>query len=164
MHRREFWNLNRKSVSKGVSIGIFWAFIPLPFQMVIATIFAFIFRGNIAISLTLVWITNPLTMPFIYYFCYKIGVVILGKDEMPFVFNPSYEWVILQFNNILVPLFTGSFIVATILSFSSYHLINYMWYLGTKRDVINKNRKFKIFTDTDTNQEESKIEDPKDLS
>jgi len=148
LHRKELWNLNRSTVSKGVSIGLFWAFIPVPFQMVFSTLFALYFRGNVAISVSMVWITNPLTMPPIFYLCYKFGAAILHREEVPFHFEASFDWMCAQFDTLVVPLFLGSFIIACTLSFVGYFLIRYMWFHSTKKDARSKNRSFRIFDKT----------------
>lgn len=145
LHRREFWNLNRSSVSRGVAIGLFWAFMPLPFQMVFSTATAFLIRGNVAIAVTMVWITNPLTMPPIYYACYKLGAFVMGREELPFKFEVSWEWIASQFDKIFLPLMTGSLIIGGVAALLSYYLIHYLWFHSTKRDTLEKNRRFRLF-------------------
>ncbi len=145
LHRRELWNLNRNSVSKGVAIGLFWAFIPIPFQMVFSTLFALYLGGNVAIALSMVWITNPVTMPILFYICYKIGAFLLQREELPFSFELSFNWLMTQLDGIALPLFLGSFVTALTLSIIGYFTIQSLWFYSTKRDVLKKNKKFKIF-------------------
>ena len=71
------WHLNRKSVSRAIAIGLFCAFLPIPLQMVLAAFFAIIFAANLPISVILVWITNPITIPPILLIAYKIGALII---------------------------------------------------------------------------------------
>ena len=61
------WHLNRRSARGAFAVGLFFAFIPVPFQMVLAAAGAILFRVNLPISVALVWLTNPLTMPPIFY-------------------------------------------------------------------------------------------------
>jgi uncharacterized protein (DUF2062 family) len=49
-------------------VGLFCAFIPVPFQMLLAAPSAIIFSANLPVSIALVWITNPITMPPIFFF------------------------------------------------------------------------------------------------
>jgi len=145
LHRREFWNLNKNSVSRGVSIGLFWAFVPVPFQMVFSTIFAFIFRGNIAIALSMVWLTNPLTIPVVFYLTYKLGVLMLGKEELPFSFDPSFEWMVQQFHTIVLPLLVGSLTTGVVFSILGYYGIRFLWFRSAKKEVMKRNKNFGIF-------------------
>src|SRR5688572_3143060 len=73
LHQPNLWHLNRHSVSRAFAIGLFWGFIPIPFQMLPSAAFAIKFRANIIISVALVWITNPFTVGPIYYGTYTLG-------------------------------------------------------------------------------------------
>lgn len=72
------WHLNRRSASLAMFWGLICAFLPIPLQMVPATVIAIILRINLPLMMFLVWLTNPLTMiPFIYA-SYWVGSRILG--------------------------------------------------------------------------------------
>ena len=77
IHDPNIWHLNRQSVAVATFIGLFCAFIPLPGQMIIAAALAANLRANLPISVCLVWVSNPITMAPIFYFCYKIGALVL---------------------------------------------------------------------------------------
>lgn len=68
---------NEGTVTRGVAIGMFWAFIPMPFQMLPASIFCWLIRGNLPVAVLCVWITNPLTLPPILLLEYRLGDLIL---------------------------------------------------------------------------------------
>lgn len=72
------WRFERKSVAAGVGLGLFWAMMPIPFQMVPAGISAFFARVNMPAAMASVWVTNPITWPLILYWQYRLGVAILG--------------------------------------------------------------------------------------
>ncbi len=67
------WYINKYSVSKGFFIGLFIAWMPLPFHTVLVAIFAFLFKANLIVSILVVWISNPITMPILFLFAYKVG-------------------------------------------------------------------------------------------
>jgi uncharacterized protein (DUF2062 family) len=126
------WNFNRRSISKGVAIGLFCAFLPMPMQMILASFLAVIFAGNILISVALVWITNPITIPPIYYALYKLGAWILGVEV-----NTDFEFSTEFFTQTLAiiwrPVFLGSFIVSTITAIVGYYTIQFIYLLKLKQ-------------------------------
>ena len=62
IHDPNLLHLNRHSVSRGMAIGLFWAMIPMPMQMLAAAAVAIPLRANLPISIGLVWLTNPLSL------------------------------------------------------------------------------------------------------
>ncbi len=80
--KAEFWYLNRRTVAKGASIGLFMAFLPLPLQMLSAVILALLFRANIPIAAMMTWITNPFTFIPINLFIFKVGEWASGMNEV----------------------------------------------------------------------------------
>ena len=95
LHNANLWHLNRRSVSKAFAVGLFFAFIPVPFQMVLAAGFAIIVHANLPLAIALVWITNPLTMPAIFYFCYLVGTWIIGAYQRKnLCFEASWQWLV----------------------------------------------------------------------
>ena len=70
---REYLSVNRQTVSKAILVGLFFAFIPMPMQMMAVILMIPFIKFNVPIGVGLVWITNPVTMPFIFY-----GELIVG--------------------------------------------------------------------------------------
>ncbi|MFT5707153.1 MAG: hypothetical protein ACI9ES_001443 [Oceanospirillaceae bacterium] len=121
------WHLNRKSVSKAFLVGIFCAFLPIPMQMLAAAIFAIFIRSNLAVSVSLVWITNPITIPPIFYFTYKVGTFLLNSQPLENEVSFSYEYLMSELTAIWWPLISGSLFCATVFSITAYFSINAFW-------------------------------------
>ena len=67
----------------GVAVGMFVAFTPtVGVQMVLAGFLSWLLRANKAVSIAVVWISNPGTMVPIYWYCYRIGCAILALDPI----------------------------------------------------------------------------------
>jgi uncharacterized protein (DUF2062 family) len=127
MHDANLWHLNRHSVSGAFAVGLFMAYIPLPFQMVFAAAAAIFFRVNLPLSVVLVWITNPITIAPMFYFAYRIGTLVTGEQATLEPFQFSVEWVRSLGFDILLPMFIGSLICATISSILGYSVILWIW-------------------------------------
>ncbi len=123
------WHINRRSCSSGVAIGVFCAFIPIPFQMVIAGVAAILLRFNVLVSVSVVWVTNPLTMVPLFYFCYLIGVELLGVEPGHFEFQLSFGWLVKELGAIWQPFLLGCFAVGAISALCSFILVRVLWHL-----------------------------------
>ncbi|WP_290699327.1 DUF2062 domain-containing protein [Amphritea sp.] len=127
IHDPNLWHLTRKSVSKAFFVGLFCAFIPLPSQMVIAAVVALFIRSNLPISVSLVWITNPLTIPPMFYFSYWIGTLIVGADVQQVEFVMSIEWLTEELSHIWLPLLVGSLVCGIVSGALGYFLMQGFW-------------------------------------
>ena len=121
------WHLNRKSVSRAFLAGVFCAFLPIPMQMVVAALLAILIRANLAVSIGLVWISNPLTMPPIFFFTYKIGTYLLGSDPVNNNVSFSYKYIMSELTAIWWPLLAGSILCALVFSILAFFAINSFW-------------------------------------
>ena len=127
LHEPNLWHINRHSVARAFLVGIFWCFIPMPFQMVAAALFAVWLNGNLPLSVALVWITNPLTMPPIFYFNYVIGAAILHRPAIPFEFRLSWQWLSERLVEVGIPLYFGSVVCGLVFGCVSYVAIQFLW-------------------------------------
>lgn len=127
LHEPNLWHINRHGVSRAFLIGVFLSFIPMPFQMAAAAFGAIWFNANLPLSVALVWISNPLTMPPIFYFNYKVGAWILHRPVLDIEFQLSWSWISERLVEIGIPLYFGSILVATVSSCACYLLIQYLW-------------------------------------
>ncbi len=129
LHDPNLLHLNRRSVSGAMAVGLFCAFIPLPTQMLVAAAAAIVFRVNLPIAVGLVWLTNPVTIPPMFYFCYKVGTWILGAPLQPVDFSLSWEWMEHELGLIWQPLLLGCFIVGSVAAATGYGLTRLFWRL-----------------------------------
>jgi uncharacterized protein (DUF2062 family) len=67
------WRLNRRSVPRGVALGLFVGVI-IPFMhTIIAALFAIPTRANVPVAAATTLLVNPLTIGPMYYAAYRIG-------------------------------------------------------------------------------------------
>lgn len=127
LHDPNLFHLNRHSVSVAFAVGVFTSFLPVPGQMVIAALLALWFRCNLPLSMILVWISNPITMPAIFYSTYKLGAWILGTPPLDFRIELSWEWLTSEVGKIWLPLFFGSLLSGTFFAAASYFAMQALW-------------------------------------
>lgn len=148
IHDPNLWHLTRKSVSKAFFVGLFCAFIPLPSQMVIAAVVALFIRSNLPISVSLVWITNPITIPPMFYFSYWIGTLMVGADVQQVEFVMSIEWLTTELSHIWLPLLVGSLACGIVSGTLGYFLMQGFWVWQVNKSwQKRKSRKLKKKTD-----------------
>lgn len=135
------WHLNRKSFSGAFALGMFAAFIPVPFQMLISAAGSIIFRVNLPLSVALVWITNPLTMPPIFYFCYLVGTWILGTPMETVDFQLSAEWLATELSHIWQPFLLGCFVMGVIGSVGGYLFARGFWRYIVVKSWFNRKKR-----------------------
>ncbi|RDL45889.1 DUF2062 domain-containing protein [Marinomonas piezotolerans] len=140
IYEAELWHLTRRSVAKAFLNGLFWAALPMPFQMVAAALFAIPLRANIPLSIALVWVTNPLTMPIVFYVNYRIGKWITGTG-IDSEFHLSVEWIWSQIEHIWIPLYVGSAVAGVLLGGLSYFLVLILWRLHVIKRWQNRKRR-----------------------
>jgi len=134
----EYLSTNRKMVSKAVFIGIFIAFIPMPLQMLLVIAMMPFFKFNVPIAISMCWLSNPFTMPPMYYIEYLTGTFFLGSK--PLEVEMTLEWFRQNLDDIFIYLYTGSFFYSIVGSISAYFLVNYIWRGSVERDKkLNRN-------------------------
>ena len=139
LHDPNLWHMNRRSIAGAFMVGLFFAWWPVPFQMVLAAGGAILLRTNLPMSVALVWITNPLTMPPMFYFAYVVGTWIIDVPEMAFSVELSMEWLMNELSLIWKPFLTGCLVLGIISSAAGYFGINYIW-----GHLIMKERRHKL--------------------
>ncbi|WP_445946434.1 DUF2062 domain-containing protein [Shewanella sp.] len=127
LHKPNLWALNRKSAPGAFAVGLFFAWVPMPFQMVAAAGFAILFNVNIPVSVALVWITNPLTMPVMFYGAYLLGAKVMGLESQEFHFEASWHWIESSLTTIGPPFLLGCGILAMISAVVGYFVIQNLW-------------------------------------
>jgi len=127
------WHINRKSAARAAAIGLFCAWMPMPFQMILAASLAIFFSANIPLSVALVWLSNPITMPPLFYGAYRFGTWILQMPVRHFNFELSFRWLCEVFDITAIPLLLGCFILAFLFSIFAYLLMNFIWRVNTTK-------------------------------
>lgn len=76
----ELWRFTRRSVPRGVALGLFAAFIIPVGQIFLAAFLALPSRANVPLASLVTFVTNPFTVPFWLWVANRTGVFILKID------------------------------------------------------------------------------------
>ncbi|MBZ9557253.1 MULTISPECIES: DUF2062 domain-containing protein [Modicisalibacter] len=121
------WVLTRRSVGNAFMVGLFCALLPIPFQMVLAAAGAWLLRCNLPLSVGLVWLTNPLTMPIIFYGNYRLGAWLLATPPRQVPDHLNAHWLAAKMAEILPALMVGSLVAAVVAGLAGNLVIRLLW-------------------------------------
>lgn len=141
LHNPNLWHLNRRSAAGAVAVGLFCAWMPIPFQMILAAAIAIIFSVNLPLSVSLVWLSNPLTMGPLFYGAYRLGAFIMHLPVQKFHFELSFSWLSQTFETIAPPLFLGALLLGSMSAFLGYFLFRAFWRFTVTKKWQRRNKK-----------------------
>ena len=78
--RSELWRFTRRSVPRGVALGLFAGFIIPLGQIFLAAFLALPLRANVPVAALITFVTNPFTLPFWLVIANKVGRFMLKLD------------------------------------------------------------------------------------
>jgi len=139
LYNPNLWCLNRRSASGAFAVGLFMAFVPLPSQMIMAAGLAIMFSVNLPLSVCLVWVSNPVTMPVLFFGAYKVGAWLMNSPHQPFHFELSWEFLLHQMSQIGPPFLLGCTICGVFFGLVGYFGIRGLWRYSVVRSW-NKRR------------------------
>lgn len=123
---KAYLSVNRRMVTRGVAVGLFWGFIPMPMQMLAVMASTPFLRFNVPIAISMVWLSNPFTMPPMYYVEYLTGNFILGREGIADI-ELTVEWFSENIDDIFIPLYVGTSFYSIIVTGTIYFLLNWLW-------------------------------------
>ena len=131
----KLWHWSRRGVAMGVAIGLFIGFLIPIAQILLAAAAAVVLRANVPIAAAGTLVTNPLTVPAIYYGAYQLGAWATGTSATAAVSWADPANVLESLGSIGLPLFAGLAITACFSAVAGYLLISrvWIWQVGAKR-------------------------------
>lgn len=141
LHDPQIFHLTRHSAAGGMAAGLFCAFFPVPGHMLFAAIAAIGLRVNLPIAVAAVWVTNPVTIPPLFYLAYRIGAAILGNPAERVHFEMTPDWLGETFVHVWPPLVTGSFVLAVTAAALGYAGVRLLWRMAVVLKVRERRRR-----------------------
>ena len=127
--RHELWHISRTSIARATAIGLFCSMVPLPGQMIVAVFVAIRVGANVPLAFSLIFITNPLTMPVIYLTAYLLGSALLNA---PVIDASAVDWLdpfSPELLSIWPSFLVGCFVMGVIVAFFGYFIADGLWRL-----------------------------------
>lgn len=95
----ELWRFTRRSVPRGVALGLFAAFIIPIGQIFLSAFLALPLRANVPLAALITFVTNPFTLPFWLVVANRIGEFLLAlgpnAGPLPAVAADGSSWALL---------------------------------------------------------------------
>lgn len=140
--RSDLWRFNRRSVPRGMALGLFVGImIPLA-HFITATLLAVFVRANIPVALAATFIGFPAFLPVIVYAADRVGNFLLRVDAMTVVAPVSQTMQATETDHLLAILTQkgptvafGMFVIATVFAAVGYLFTSFgwRWWIGRKR-------------------------------
>jgi uncharacterized protein (DUF2062 family) len=145
LHDPNLWHLNRRSAAGAFAVGLFMMYMPPFGQALLAAATAMLFRVNLPLSVVLVFISNPVTIPPMFYGAYRLGAWILGQPVAPF----DLEFWALPANwlTILSPLALGCLLCGMACSVIGYFAVRLAWRWHVVRHLQRRRARRQAATD-----------------
>jgi uncharacterized protein (DUF2062 family) len=136
--RSEYWRFTRRSVPRGVAVGMWvgiFALIP-GVQIIGSALMSLPFRANIPVAAAMTFLTNPFTTPFLLGASYFVGSLLGlgGQRGIPGRHASIGEWLAWLFSDAALATVSGLLIIATVSAIVSYFatILFWRWWTGRK--------------------------------
>ncbi|MCU0937504.1 MAG: DUF2062 domain-containing protein [Gammaproteobacteria bacterium] len=118
------------------------AWVPVPLQMLFAAFGAVLMRVNLPIAVAMVWVTNPITMPPLFWFAYELGLWLLRRPGLHLDTTPTLGWFAEAFGQIWQPFLLGCLVLGVTSAATGYAVSRLLWRLHVVRswDARSKRR------------------------
>ena len=141
LHDPNLWHLNRHSVARGMAVGLFAAFLPIPAQMLVAAALAVVVRGYMPIAVSLVWLTDPITMPAVFFCTYQAGAWLMDVPARHLPDELTWEWISGELATLWQPFLLGSVVVGLVLGVIAYFGVMMYWRWWVSRQWARRKKK-----------------------
>lgn len=127
----ELWHFNRRSVPRGVALGMLVGVLIPVAQTVFAALFALPVRANVPVAALTTFITNPFTTPPIWLLAYWIGRWLLRMDAVEaggnLVHSEAMGWLQWIVSEVGPATALGLLVIAVVSAAVGYLLATCLW-------------------------------------
>ena len=142
IRRSDLWRFTRRSVPRGVAIGLFVGiFLMVPgLQIVGAAIVCMPLRGNVPIAAAMTFLTNPATTPFFLVAAVNVGnrlgfhADLTTLEALATTHASVWRWLAWLLSDAAPAMVIGLAVIAGLFAFAGYwvSLVGWRWWVGRK--------------------------------
>lgn len=125
------WSLNRRAITMAFGTGVAISFIPLPVHLPLGLIAAMIWHLNVPTLVLTSTFVNPFTAVPVFYFAYRVGVLLVGTEPDSFAFELSWAWLQHGLGAIWKPFLVGCLVCSVVCGYTTYRLLELIWRIST---------------------------------
>jgi hypothetical protein len=114
-----------RTIALGMAVGVFIGVTPtIPFHTALIVLFGLICKSNLTAAYLGSWlISNPLTVPILYFGQYQLGRYLLGMTDLhPVLVDYSFQSLMAMGWQVILPLLTGGVVTAPFFAIPAYFL------------------------------------------
>ncbi|WP_295392486.1 DUF2062 domain-containing protein [uncultured Thiodictyon sp.] len=140
IHDPNLWHLNRRSASGAVAVACFICYLPPVGHMFTAAALSMLFRVNLPLAVAMVWISNPVTIPPMFYFAYAVGSWMMGVAPKGFdleFWTTPHNWLA-----VLTPLGLGMTVCAFSFAAVGYYGTQALWRWSLRREIAQRRERY----------------------
>ena len=137
LEREWLWRMNRRAVASGVALGVFFGLIVPVAQIPFAAAGALLLRANLPAAVLATLVSNPLTVPPIYWLAHRTGAAILepsepervvasAADDLEAAHTISADWI-QRITDVGAPLMLGLSLFAACGAMIAYLAVRLIW-------------------------------------
>ena len=130
------WRMNRRGIARGIALGLFAAFAMPVAQTPFAAALAVGARANLPVAAAAAFVTNPITVPFLYPLAYLLGAQMLHmRENSVFAIAPDadmFERIMGWIMNLAGPTYVGLLVFASASAAIGYFTVHYGWSLRVR--------------------------------
>lgn len=142
VRRSDLWRFTRRSVPRGVAVGLFVGiFLMIPgLQIIGAALASAPFRANIPIAAAMTFLSNPATTPFFLVAAINVGnrlgfhADLAAFEALRTGGASAGEWLSWLLSSAAPAMVTGLAIIGAVFAFAGYwvSLVGWRWWIGHK--------------------------------
>ena len=128
---RGCWAFNRTSVIRAFSLGLLIAFVPptpfLPLHLSLCAILGIVFRLNMPVLFSTVFVSNPFTWFPQVFGSIWVGARLMGMDLEPVLHHLTHQNLWAHINRLWAPLLLGASVLGIISATLGYVAAQFFW-------------------------------------